>query len=85
MYGAFEEETRDDHGKETAHRRGAVTTARPASVVEAFVGHAERAPERLCLAFEGEEWTYGRLRERAWGFAGSLRSWGLRPGERVAL
>src|ERR687886_944426 len=59
--------------------------ARPISVVEAFVRHAERAPEKLCLRFEGERWTYDRLRERAETFAAALRSWGLRPGERVAL
>src|ERR671933_1689350 len=59
--------------------------ARPASVVEAFVRHAERAPEKLCLSFEGERWTYEQLRERAETFAAALRAWGLRPGERVAL
>src|SRR5215212_8193881 len=59
--------------------------ARPASVVEAFVRHAERAPEKLCLWFEGERWTYERLRGRAEAFAAALRTWGLRPGERVAL
>jgi malonyl-CoA/methylmalonyl-CoA synthetase len=59
--------------------------ARPASIVEAFVRHAERAPEKLCLRFEGERWTYDRLRGRAETFAAALRSWGLRPGERVAL
>jgi malonyl-CoA/methylmalonyl-CoA synthetase len=59
--------------------------ARPASVVEAFVRHAERAPEKLCLWFEGERWTYERLCGRAETFAAALRSWGLRPGERVAL
>src|ERR671933_2702753 len=59
--------------------------ARPASVVEAFVRHAERAPEKLCLRFEGERWTYERLFGRAETYAAALRSWSLRPGERVAL
>src|SRR5919199_488865 len=59
--------------------------ARPASVVEAFVRHAESIPEKLCLRFEGERWTYERLRGRAETFAAALRSWGLKPGERVAL
>ena len=59
--------------------------APPASVVEAFVRHAERAPEKLCLRFEGERWTYERLCGRAETFAAALRSWGLQPGERVAL
>jgi malonyl-CoA/methylmalonyl-CoA synthetase len=55
------------------------------SIVEAFVRHAEGTPERLCLSFEGERWTYEQLRERAETFAAALRTWGLRPGERVAL
>jgi malonyl-CoA/methylmalonyl-CoA synthetase len=56
-----------------------------ASIVEAFVRHAEGTPEKLCLSFEGERWTYEQLRERAETFAAALRTWGLRPGERVAL
>jgi acyl-CoA synthetase (AMP-forming)/AMP-acid ligase II len=56
-----------------------------ASIVEAFMQNTERAPENLCLRFEGEEWTYERLRGRVKAFAAALRSWGLRPGERVAL
>jgi len=59
--------------------------ARPTSVVEAFVRHAEHTPEKSCLLFEGEEWTYEKLRERAGSFASALRSWGLDSGERVAL
>jgi acyl-CoA synthetase (AMP-forming)/AMP-acid ligase II len=58
---------------------------RVASIAEAFIRHAERAPEKPCLGFEGERWTYDRLRGRAETFAAALRSWGLRPGERVAL
>ncbi|HET7480909.1 MAG TPA: acyl-CoA synthetase [Rubrobacteraceae bacterium] len=57
----------------------------PASIVESFIRHAERAPERLCLRFEGEEWTYGSLRQRAQAFASALRGRGLGPGDRVAL
>jgi malonyl-CoA/methylmalonyl-CoA synthetase len=57
----------------------------PASIAEAFVMNAERSPEKLCLRFEGEEISYGSLRERAEGFAAGLNAWGLRPGERVAL
>src|ERR687883_2047780 len=56
-----------------------------ASIAEAFVRNAERAPEKLCLRFEGEEISYRKLRERSEGFGGGLASWGLRPGERVAL
>jgi malonyl-CoA/methylmalonyl-CoA synthetase len=58
---------------------------RPASVVEAFVRHAEEAPEKPCLHFEGGRWTYDRLRGRAETFAAALKTWGLKPGERVAL
>jgi malonyl-CoA/methylmalonyl-CoA synthetase len=60
-------------------------TDRPASVVEAFVRHAEETPEKTCLSFEGERWTYERLRGRAENFAAALKTWGLKPGERVAL
>src|SRR5919107_4296071 len=56
-----------------------------ASIVETFVRHAEGTPEKLCLSFEGERWTYEQLRERAETFAAALRTWGLRPGERAAL
>jgi malonyl-CoA/methylmalonyl-CoA synthetase len=58
---------------------------RPASIAEAFILNTGRTPHKLCLQFEGEGWTYGRLRERAGTFAGALRTWGLKPGERVAL
>ncbi len=58
---------------------------RPASIAEAFLWHAERTPEKPCLMFEGEWWTYDRLRNRAETFAAALRSWGFRPGERAAL
>jgi malonyl-CoA/methylmalonyl-CoA synthetase len=57
----------------------------PASIAEAFVRNAERAPEKLCLRFEGEEISYQGMRERAEGFGAGLAAWGLRPGERVAL
>src|SRR5215210_3376513 len=59
--------------------------ARLASIVEAFAWHAENTPEKTCLLFEGERWTYDRLRGRAETFAAALRTWGLKPGERVAL
>jgi malonyl-CoA/methylmalonyl-CoA synthetase len=54
-------------------------------VVEAFVRHAEEMPEKTCLRFERERWTYDQLRDRAKTFAAALKAWGLKPGERVAL
>ena len=68
-----------------ASRLGRLMAARPASVVEAFVRHAGDTPEKTCLRFEGEQWTYKRLHRRAETFAAALKSWGLEPGERVAL
>src|SRR5215218_11275912 len=64
---------------------GQTTEARPASIAEAFDRNAQRAPEKLCLRFEGEDWSYGRLLGRVRLFAAALGTWGLRPGERVAL
>src|SRR5215207_649083 len=64
---------------------GQTTNARPASIVEAFERNAQSAPQKLCLRFEGEDWSYGRLRGRAGAFAAALGSWGLRPGDRIAL
>jgi hypothetical protein len=46
----------------------------PASIAEAFVRNAERAPEKLCLRFEGEEISYQGLRERAEGFGAGTSS-----------
>jgi malonyl-CoA/methylmalonyl-CoA synthetase len=62
-----------------------MTAHRPASVVEAFVRRAEETPEKTCLRFEGELWTYDRLRGRADDWAAALKAWGLKSGERVAL
>ncbi|HEX5414467.1 MAG TPA: acyl-CoA synthetase [Chloroflexota bacterium] len=55
------------------------------SIVEAFFEHVGRAPEKVCLRFEGEELTYAGLGDLARRWAGGLLGWGLRPGERVAL
>jgi malonyl-CoA/methylmalonyl-CoA synthetase len=60
-------------------------TARPASIVQAFLQHAENTPDKLCLRFEGERWSYEGLRGRAETFAAALSTWGLGAGERVAL
>ena len=66
-------------------RRGRATETRPASIAEVFLRKAERAPEKLCIRFEDEDWSYGRLLRRGEAFAAALRTWGLTPGERVAL
>src|SRR3712207_1979177 len=62
-----------------------VRATRPTSVAEAFALNARRAPEKPCLRFEAEDWSYGRLLDRAGAFAAALRTWGLEPGDRVAL
>jgi malonyl-CoA/methylmalonyl-CoA synthetase len=59
--------------------------AEPASIAEAFVRNGERTPDRPCLRFEGEEWTYRGLRDRVEAFSAALATWGLRQGDRVAL
>lgn len=68
-----------------AARGGGEMEGRTASVVEAFVRHATEKPEKPCLLFEGDEWSYGRLLERAERFAAALRQQGVSKGERVAL
>jgi malonyl-CoA/methylmalonyl-CoA synthetase len=59
--------------------------AQRASIAETFILNAGRTPNKLCLRFEGEEWTYQRLNERAETFAAALKTWGLAPGDRIAL
>jgi len=54
-------------------------------VVEVFARNAQITPEKLCLRFEGEDWSYGRLLGRVHSFAAALGTWGLQPGDRVAL
>ncbi|HUX87557.1 MAG TPA: acyl-CoA synthetase [Chloroflexota bacterium] len=60
-------------------------TERPTSIAQAFLNAAERAPERTCLLFDGQAFSYARLRDEAGRFAGSLLAWGLKPSDRVAL
>ncbi|NMO21501.1 AMP-binding protein [Pyxidicoccus fallax] len=57
----------------------------PSSLLEAFLDHARRTPERPLLTFEGEAYTYGALAGRVADFARGLRQLGLQRGERVAL
>jgi malonyl-CoA/methylmalonyl-CoA synthetase len=55
------------------------------SIVQAFVEHSERVPERPLLFFEGEEWSYGQVRGLAGSWAEELRGRGVARGARVAL
>ncbi|MFP2927045.1 AMP-binding protein [Pyxidicoccus sp. 3LG] len=55
------------------------------SLLEAFLDHAHRTPERPLLTFEGESCTYGQLAGRVLDFARGLKQLGLQRGERVAL
>ncbi|HEY8885827.1 MAG TPA: AMP-binding protein, partial [Chloroflexota bacterium] len=57
----------------------------PTSIVEAFLNAAERRPTKVCLLFDGEEYTYARLRDLALRWAGAFRAWGVAPGDRIAL
>src|SRR5215217_5103594 len=58
---------------------------RSVSMAETFIRNAEHAPDGLCLRFEGETWSYRRLRERAETLASALNARGLRSKDRVAL
>ncbi len=62
-----------------------MTVTGPASIVEAFLHNARRTPEKTCIHFAGEAYTYAWLRKRAEAFAGALSAWGTEPGDRVAL
>lgn len=55
------------------------------NVAESTWRHAAERPAAVALSAAGEEWTYGRLREAAARFAGTLRARGVRPGDRVLL
>jgi malonyl-CoA/methylmalonyl-CoA synthetase len=58
------------HGGGLDNCRGQASHTRQTSVVEVLARHAERAPEKLCLRFEDEEWTYERVYRRVEDFAG---------------
>lgn len=57
----------------------------PLSLLQVFLEHAERTPERLALLFGAERYTYGELARRVTAFAQALLRRKLKPGERVAL
>ncbi|MCY0893238.1 MAG: o-succinylbenzoate--CoA ligase [Acidibacillus sp.] len=64
--------------------------------IEAMLAHAvdqcvpdwldrQRISNKLAIEFQGEQWTYRQLYERAGLFAGTLKSLGIMPGDRIAL
>ncbi len=57
----------------------------PYSLLEVFLEHARRTPDRLALIFGSERYTYGELARRVTAFAQALLRRRKEPGERVAL
>jgi malonyl-CoA/methylmalonyl-CoA synthetase len=55
------------------------------SIIAAFVGHAQRSPERPCLSFAGASLSYGDLYQLALAWAAQLRERGVVRGDRVGL
>jgi malonyl-CoA/methylmalonyl-CoA synthetase len=55
------------------------------SIIAAFVGHAQRSPERPCLSFAGASLSYGDLYQLALAWAVQLRERGVVRGDRVGL
>src|SRR5258708_3993426 len=51
----------------------------------AFMQRASETPNKPCIHFEGETYTYAWLRLRFHRFARSLAASGIVPGDRVAL
>lgn len=58
---------------------------RPASILAAFLDHARRTPEKPCIHFAGEAYSYGWLAARAGNVAAALTAQGLQRGDRAAL
>ena len=50
-----------------------------------FEERVKLTPNRRCLTFEGETWTYANMLERIDGVAAALRAGGVRHGDRVAF
>ncbi len=55
------------------------------SVLETFVDHCGRAPDKTGVHFEGEDYSYARLLALARQAAGALAAHGVEAGDRVAL
>ncbi|WP_306602431.1 non-ribosomal peptide synthetase [Azonexus sp.] len=55
------------------------------SVVEWIVQQASLSPEATALIVGAERLSYGELTERAWRLASYLNTWGVKPGQAVAV
>ncbi|WP_224362877.1 class I adenylate-forming enzyme family protein [Hyalangium versicolor] len=55
------------------------------TLLEVFLEHARRTPDRLALSFGSERYSYGELARRVTAFAQALLRRRKEPGERVAL
>lgn len=55
------------------------------SIVEAVFQHARQGPERPAIFFADQQISYGQLASDIERFAQALKTWGLKPGDRVAL
>ncbi|HLZ09981.1 MAG TPA: AMP-binding protein, partial [Chloroflexota bacterium] len=60
-------------------------TPPPATILDAFIRHADRSPGRLAIRFEGEDYSYSDLENRSNRWAGGFVASGIAPGDRVAL
>lgn len=58
---------------------------RPARLVDAFVDRARVEPERIAIADDTREWTYGEFSRLCTALAARLAADGVRPGDRVAV
>ncbi|HET7767783.1 MAG TPA: acyl-CoA synthetase [Chloroflexota bacterium] len=57
----------------------------PGSIVEAFFTSRDRTPDKPCLVFEGDTFSYTRFGDLVSRWASALAQWGIRRGDRVAL
>lgn len=57
----------------------------PVDVLEAFLAHAERAPDAMAVRSPGGELTYGELMSRAASIRRELETLGVEAGQRVGI